>query len=160
MVTNPGALRTPTSTALTTYLTDNPGGGLSEQDVRNASPRAKSKGRTDLATTSLADNSGYATPDPALKRRGGRHHPTLPPAPLTDNPGGTRYQSAHFRLHGPGFLDIPLTPGRQSQLLSSSHPPASTVRRASEIWTVIQSPGSWRARPRAANDPLVRSAIQ
>ena len=157
---NPGALRTPTSAALTTSPTDNPGDGLMGQDVLNASQIAKSKGRTNLATTSPTENSGDATPGPILKRRGGRHHPTPPPMPLTDNPGDSRHQSAHFRLHVPGFLDVSPGPGQQSQLTASNHHPPSTVRRASERRTVIQSPGRWIARPIASNNPPASSAIQ
>ena len=93
---NPGALRTPISAALTTSPTVNPKDGLIKQEVRNASPIAKSKGRTGLTTTSPTENSGYATPDPTLKRRGGRHHPTLPPTPRIDNPGDARHQSENF----------------------------------------------------------------
>ena len=83
---------------------------------------------------------------------------TLSPTPPTDNPGDVSHQIAHFRLHGPGFLDAPLGPRQISQLISSSHPPNFTVRRASRRRKVIQSPGRWRARPRAANNTQARPA--
>ena len=157
---NPGALCTPTSVALTTSPTDNHGDSLIEQEVFNAIPRANSKGLTNLATTSPTENYGDVTPDPTLKRRGGIHQPTLPPIPPTDNTGDARNQSAHFGLHGPGFLEAPFGPRRQRQLPDSNHPPPSMVRQVYERQTVIQSPGRWSARPRAASDPSESSTIQ
>ena len=72
---------------------------------------------------------------------------TLPPALPTptsprDNPSDSRLQSAHFRLHGPGFLDGPIvpdqyilySPGFQDE---PNHPPPPTVRQASRQRTVI-----------------------
>ena len=86
-----------------------------------------------------------------IEHRGEAPLHTLPPALLTptsptDNPGDSRRQSAHFRLHGPGFLDGPLVP-EQYRLNGlgfrdeTNHPPPSTVKRAFRQRTVIQSPG-------------------
>ena len=58
--------------------------------------------------------------------------PALPtPTSLMDNPGDSKRQYAHFRLHGPGFLDGPLVP-EQYRLHGlgfrddPNHPPPST----------------------------------
>ena len=59
------------------------------------------------------------------------NHPTPPPISPTDNPRESRHQSAHFRLHGPGFLDAPLDLEQQNQPPASTHHPPYTIRRAS-----------------------------
>ena len=97
--------------------------------------------------TSLTDNYGDGTRETRRK-----DNSTPPPTFLTDNPGDARHQSDHFRLQGPNLLDAPLVPEQQAQIPASTHPPPSTVRLPSRRRTVIQSPGRWSARPRAAND--------
>ena len=102
---------------------------------------------------------------------------TLPtPTSLTDITGDGRLQSAHERLHGPGFLDVPLLPEqyrlhgpgfldgplvqeKQAQLPAATHPPPPTVRRASRHRTVIQSPGRGNAQPITANDPKSHTEV-
>ena len=83
---------------------------------------------------------------------------------------------AHYILHGPGFLDIPLVPEQyilngpglldvplvqkqHAQIPAATHPPPSTVRLASRQRTVIQSPGRGSARPRAVNDPYAHTEV-
>ena len=82
----------------------------------------------------------------------------LTPTYLTDNPGDIRRQYAHFRLHGPGFLDGPLVPeqyrlhglGFQDE---TNHPPPFTGKRASRRKTTTQSPGRGNSQPSAATNP-------
>ena len=50
------------------------------------------KGKIYRSSTSPTENYWYATPDSYLMIGGGRHHPTPPPMPLTDNPGDVNHQ--------------------------------------------------------------------
>ena len=69
------------------------------------------------------------------------------------------HSSVHFRLHGPGFLNIPLVLERRSKRPEST-PPPTTIRTVSERISVIQSPGRWSAWPRTAINQLERADAQ
>ena len=58
--------------------------------------------------TSPTDNSGDIAREHPVEATLHMLPTTLPtPTSPTDNPGDGRLQSAHYRLHGPGFLDVP-----------------------------------------------------
>ena len=127
--------------------------------------------------TSPADNSG----DLAREHLGKEPLRTLPTTlPMstspTDNIRDNRLQSAHYRLHVPEFLDVPIVPDhyrlhgpgflyrplvqeKQAHLLADTHPPTTTVRRVSRQRTVIQSPGRGSAWPRTANNPQSHTEV-
>ena len=124
------------TTAAPTPLTDNPG-DITRKHTVDATlhtvpptlPTAKHRVRTNFPpapfTMSPADNSVDGTRE--IRRK---DNPTSPPTSPPDNPGDARHHSAHFRLHGPGLLDVTLVPEQQAQLPASTHPPPSTVIRA------------------------------
>ena len=63
---------------------------------------------TESSPTSPTDNSGYIARDHPVEATLHTLPTTLPtPTSPTDNPGDGRLQSAHCRLHCPGFLDVP-----------------------------------------------------
>ena len=157
---NPGAIRTLTSATLSTSMTDNYGDVLREHKDLNNCTRARKQDRKSFLATSPINSSGDALSKLTREERGRRKHPTPSPMSPTDNPGDVRQQSSvHFKLHIPGFLDIPLRPERRS-MLPESTPPTSTIIRASERRTVIQSPGRWSARPMTPSNHPERTDAQ
>ena len=174
---NPGATLTPASATLSTSPTDNSGDGLKERGDLSDHTRARKRNQISPLATSPTDNCGDVPSQPTGQVRGeDKQQPTPLVTSPTDNPRDARHQSSvHFRLHGPGFLDISLVPppcpdhfqGEDRDLtgkeghnaikerkikLSESTPPPTTTRQTSERITVIQSPGRWSARPSTDRD--------
>ena len=120
-----------TRTRFSAPLTARPGESLAPT---SASPTSPTDNSEDLAREHLGEAPLCTLP------------PTLPtPTSLMDNPGDIRLQSAHFRLNGLGFLDVPLVPEQyilhgpgfldkprvhkqKFQLPAANHPPPPTVR--------------------------------
>ena len=60
-------------------------------------------------------------------------------------------QSSHYRLWGPGFLDVSLVPEEQ-ELATPTQPPSSTIQKKYGRRTTIKSPGQSTTRTQGKTD--------